>query len=55
MEGWLCPALGLYFQAAPARIFVKADPLSAGIDPIWRIDKDAPLAVRFVSAPPTER
>jgi hypothetical protein len=50
MEGWLCPALGLYFQAAPARIFVKAEPLPAGVDPIWHIDKDAPNAVRFVSA-----
>jgi hypothetical protein len=51
MEGWLCPALGLYFKAAPERIFVKAMPLPAGIDPIWRIDKNAPAAVRFVSAP----
>lgn len=51
MEGWLCPALGLYFTAAPARIFVKVDPLPPGIDPIWHIDKDAPDAVRFVSAP----
>src|ERR1700674_4667641 len=22
MQGWLCPALGLYFKAAPSRIFV---------------------------------
>lgn len=51
MEGWLCPALGLYFKAAPPRIFVKAEPLPAGIDPIWHIDKNAPAAVRFVSAP----
>jgi len=50
MEGWLCPALGLYFHASPARIYVKAAPLPAGIDPIWRIDKNAPAAVRFVSA-----
>src|SRR6476660_4680430 len=40
MEGWLCPALGLYFRAAPAHIFVKVEPLPAGIDPIWRIDKN---------------
>jgi hypothetical protein len=53
MQGWLCPALGLYFPAAPARIFVKAESLPAGIDPIWRIDKNAPIAVRFVSAPAT--
>jgi len=54
MEGWLCPALGLYFTAAPIRIFVKAEPLPAGIDPIWHIDRDAPVAVRFVSAPQAE-
>ena len=54
MEGWLCPALGLYFQAAPARMFVKAEPLPERIDPIWHIDKDAQAAVRFVSAPPAE-
>jgi hypothetical protein len=51
MEGWLCPALGLYFRSAPQRIFVKADRLPEGIDPIWHIDKNAPSAVRFVSAP----
>jgi len=49
MEGWLCPALGLYFKTAPARIFVKAEPLPAGVDPIWHIDKDAPTVFRFVS------
>jgi hypothetical protein len=54
MEGWLCPALGLYFKAAPTRIFVKAGPLPEGIDPIWHIDRDAPVAVRFVSAPHAE-
>src|ERR1700730_13626101 len=46
MEGWLCPALGLYFNTAPVRIFVKAEPLPAGVDPIWHIDKDAPAAFR---------
>jgi hypothetical protein len=51
MEGWLCPALGLYFQAAPKRIFVKAEPLPAGINPIWQVDRNAPIARRFVSAP----
>ena len=51
MEGWLCPALGLYFKAAPARIFVRAEPLPAGVDPVWHVDKNATTAVRFVSAP----
>ena len=49
MQGWLCPALGLYFHAAPARIFVKAEPLPAGVDPIWHVSRDDAMAVRFVS------
>jgi hypothetical protein len=51
MEGWLCPALGLYFRAAPPRLFVKAGPLPAGVDPIWHVSPEESLAVRFVSAP----
>ena len=35
LEGWLCPALFLYFESAPLRIFVQAAPLPAGVDPIW--------------------
>ncbi|MFM7244390.1 MAG: DUF6717 family protein [Planctomycetaceae bacterium] len=35
MEGWLCPALLLYFRDPPPRIFVRCDPLPAGVDPIW--------------------
>jgi len=54
MEGWLCPALGLYFRAAPTRIFLKADALPAGVDPVWHIDRDAPAAVRFVSVSEAE-
>jgi len=54
MEGWLCPALGLYFRAAPPRFFVKAEPLPAGIDPIWQVDRNAGVARRFVSAPLSE-
>lgn len=26
MEGWLCPALFKYFEAAPKEIYVKAEP-----------------------------
>jgi hypothetical protein len=51
MEGWLCPALGLYFRAAPTRLFVKAEPLPAGVDPRWHVSPEEALAVRFVSAP----
>ena len=28
MEGWLCPALFRYFEAAPAELFVKAEALN---------------------------
>ena len=47
MEGWLCPALLLYFDVPPARLFVKADPLPDGVDPIWH-DPENPR--RFMSA-----
>lgn len=50
MEGWLCPALGLYFHAAPRRIFVRAEPLPAGVDPIWNVPPGE-RERRFVSAP----
>ena len=29
MEGWLCPALFKYFDAAPAEIFAKFEPTTA--------------------------
>ena len=29
MEGWLCPALFLYFDEAPAELYLKAEPLAA--------------------------
>ena len=51
MEGWLCPALLLYFPQPPGRIFVRCDPLPAGVDPIWRPRSDE-TTHRFV-APPT--
>src|SRR6267142_4442404 len=35
MVGWLCPALFLYFNEAPKTIYAKAEPLPAGVDPIW--------------------
>lgn len=50
MQGWLCPALGLFFSAAPTRIFVKAEPLPVGVDPIWHVSVDDVIARRFVSA-----
>lgn len=48
MQGWLCPALGLYFASAPARLFVRVDPLPDNIDPIWRISPNR-ITNRFVS------
>ncbi len=27
MEGWLCPALFKYFEEAPEKLYVRADPL----------------------------
>lgn len=51
MKGWLCPALGLYFGSAPARIFVRIEPLPPGVDPIWRVSVGDRPARRFVSAP----
>ena len=50
MEGWLCPALLLYFSEPPRRIFVRCDPLPAGIDPIW-IPSPGAMVRRFVEAP----
>ena len=50
MVGWLCPALFLYFAEAPKKIFAKAEPLPAGIDPIWYVEANDPAARRFVSA-----
>jgi len=47
MEGWLCPALLHYFAAAPARLFVKADPLPEGIDQIWHVAPDDPRQRHF--------
>jgi len=35
MENWLCPALLLYFEQPPQRLYVRCDPLPAGVDPIW--------------------
>src|ERR1700681_3906851 len=50
-QGWVSPALGLYFRAAPPRLFGKAEPLPAGVDPIRHVRPEEVLAVRFVSAP----
>ncbi len=47
IEGWLCPALFLYFQTAPKRIFVRAEPLPNGVNPVWEPPSGA-VARRFV-------
>lgn len=47
MECWLCPALLLYFASPPRRIFVRAEPLPAGVNPIWSVP-DGVIGRRFV-------
>ena len=47
---WLCPALFCYFDQAPKKIFVKAVPLPAGVDPIWHVAWNDLSARRFMSA-----
>ena len=51
MVGWLCPALFCYFDKAPKKIYVKAEPLPSGVDPIWHVRIDDPRAKRFISPP----
>ena len=46
MVGWLCPALLKYFPAAPSELYVAANPLPEGVDPIWH---DAPKPETYVS------
>jgi hypothetical protein len=50
MDNWLCPALLLYFETPPYRLYVGCDPLPAGVNPIW---EPAPgeEGRRFVEAP----
>ena len=50
MDCWLCPALELYFSGAPPKLFVRADPLPPGVDPIWHVASDDLRQRRFVSA-----
>ncbi len=50
MECWLCPALFCYFAAAPEKIYVRADPLPAGFNPIWD-PPDGREPRRFITAP----
>ena len=51
MSGWLCPALGLWFLAAPSHLFVKVEPLPAGVNPVWKVSRDDLSTRRLVSAP----
>jgi hypothetical protein len=50
MVAWLCPALYEYFREAPKRIYVRAEKLPEGVDPIWHINSDDPQARRYMSA-----
>ena len=50
MVAWLCPALYEYFNEAPRNIYVKAEKLPEGVDPIWHISSNDPQARRYMSA-----
>lgn len=50
MECWLCPALFCYFDSAPEKIYVRADPLPVGVNPIWEPPDDTEPR-RFVEPP----
>lgn len=52
MAGWLCPALFKYFDTAPARIFVRCEPLPVGVNPIW--DTRSGEGMRFVGPGSTD-
>lgn len=50
MENWLCPALLLYFENPPEQLYVRCDPLPAGVNPIWE-PPPGEEGRRFVEAP----
>lgn len=50
MENWLCPALLLYFVNPPRKLYVRCDPLPAGVNPIWE-PPPGEEGRRFVEAP----
>ena len=50
MENWLCPALLMYFEKPPKRLYVRCDPLPAGVQPIWN-PPSGDEGRRFVEAP----
>ena len=50
MENWLCPALLLYFEKPPKRLYVRCEPLPAGVNPIWN-PPPGEEGRRFVEAP----
>ena len=50
MDNWLCPALLLYFEKPPQRLYVRCDPLPAGVQPIWN-PPPGEEGRRFVEAP----
>ena len=48
MKGWLCPALYLYFPEAPSNIYMRAEDLPEGVNPIWETT-DTDISRQFVS------
>jgi hypothetical protein len=53
MRGWLCPALYLYFSQAPNQIYMRAEKLPAGVNPIWTPAEGVSYR-RFVGVPVDE-
>ena len=53
MKGWLCPALYLYFSKAPERIYMRAEELPEGVNPIWT-PREGEQSRRFVGVPVEE-
>lgn len=44
MQGWLCDSLLLFFPAPPARIYIKVEPLPAGVDAKCRVRVPGPAS-----------
>jgi hypothetical protein len=53
MECWLCPALLLSFPSPPREIFIRAEPLPAGVNPVWTVP-DGVIGRRFVGVPESD-
>jgi hypothetical protein len=53
MKGWLCPALYLYFTVPPENIYMRAENLPEGVNPIWK--PDTSYYIKQFVAPPASK